>query len=109
MKKLFFLFFTLFELIGHADSQNYPLVITGAGATISPALYSTHIATTATPVGSMGIVMPSGNTGDYFIVIFNKSVSSITYSGTGSSTEGFTAPSIAGITKVYKNTGGNWY
>lgn len=82
--------------------------IAATGATISPAINTTHVITSVGAITSAILDFPSGNTGDWIFVIFNKAVVTLTNSGTGSTLVSLVSP-LLGTSKLYVNIGGNWY
>lgn len=85
--------------------------ISATGGNISLSLYSTHVIICTSTVTAVTLNFPSGNTGDWLLVLFNASFgsASITNTGTGSGTITTTQPSARCISKTYINIGGNWY
>ncbi len=82
--------------------------IAATGATISPAVNTTHVITSAGAITSATLSFPTGTTGDWIFVIFNKAVATLTNTGTGASLISLVAP-LLGTSKLYVNIGGNWY
>jgi len=82
--------------------------IAATGATISPAINTTHVITSSGAITSATLSFPSGATGNWIIVIFNKAIATLTNSGTGAGTVGLVAP-LLGTSKIYVNIGGEWY
>lgn len=82
--------------------------IDATGATVSPAINTTHVITSAGAITSATLSFPAGTTGNWIIVVFNKAIATLTNSGTGSSTVSLVTP-LLGTSKTYVNVGGNWY
>lgn len=82
--------------------------IAATGATVSPAVNTTHVITSAGAITSATLSFPAGTTGNFINVIFNKAISTLTNSGVGAGLVSLVAPSL-GTSKLYVNIGGNWY
>jgi hypothetical protein len=82
--------------------------IDATGATVSPAINTTHVITSAGAITSATLSFPSGTTGNWIIVVFNKAIATLTNSGTGATTVGLVAP-LLGTSKTYVNINGLWY
>lgn len=82
--------------------------IATSGDTITFAINSSYVVTSSGTVTSVTASFPSGNTGDWILVVYNVAVNTQTNIGTGSGTADLSNPRI-GQSKIYINIGGNWY
>jgi hypothetical protein len=82
------------------------IAATGGSPTFT--VNSSYVITSAGSITTATFNFPTGKTGDWILVVFNKAIATVTNAGTGSGTIGLVAP-LLGTSKIYLNIGGNWY